>query len=66
MVLMAARRKRKWARENLNLVSIRIWIEGIISLLDWEKEKGLFSTQLKNGGSTDLAAPDKNARWILL
>ena len=41
-------------------------IDGIINLLDWESEHDSFNTQLKEDGSEDLAAPDKEARWISL
>ena len=58
------RKKEKGYREILKFLWIQIWIEGNINLLDWESEHDLFHTPLKNDGSYDLAAPDKEARRI--
>ena len=70
MILMTAQQKKEKEKEkgpghpevcmNSNLIG------GIINLLDWESEYSSFETPLKNDGSNDLAAPDKDARRISL
>ena len=62
MILMAARQKKKKARDTLGLVWIQIWNEGTTNLFDWKIKYDSFNTQLKNYGSNDLAAPDKETR----